>query len=124
MKYKNDIILVGVVLFIAVISLILFNVLSTKDDLKALVYYDDELIETIDLASLGEEVTIYKVMGEQGEVIIEAKYNAIRVVHSSCDQAYCENVGFSSSTSKPIICVPNKIYIKLVSNQAGVDIEL
>ena len=97
------------------ISLILFNVLSQKDDLKALVYYDDNLVETIELDDLGEEVTIYKINAENGEVTIEAKHNAIRIVHANCDRSYCENVGFSSSTSKPIICVPNKIFIKLVS---------
>ena len=108
-KYKNDIILVGVILLIAIISLILFNVLSKKDDLKALVYYDDVLVETIELSDLGEEIVVYNVNAENGEVVIEAKHNAIRIVHANCDQAYCENVGFSSSTSKPIICIPNKI---------------
>jgi hypothetical protein len=123
-KYKNDIILVAVILFIAIISLILFNVLSKKDDLKALVYYDDVLVETIELSDLGEEIVVYNVNAENGEVVIEAKHNAIRIVHANCDQAYCENVGFSSSTSKPIICIPNKIYIKLVSSKVEVDIEL
>jgi hypothetical protein len=123
-KYKNDIILVGVILLIAIISLILFNVLSKKDDLKALVYYDDVLVETIELSDLGEEIVVYNVNAENGEVVIEAKHNAIRIVHANCDQAYCENVGFSSSTSKPIICIPNKIYIKLVSSKVEVDIEL
>lgn len=123
-KYKNDIILVAVILLIAIISLILFNVLSKKDDLKALVYYDDVLVETIELSDLGEEIVVYNVNAENGEVVIEAKHNAIRIVHANCDQAYCENVGFSSSTSKPIICIPNKIYIKLVSSKVEVDIEL
>ena len=123
-KYKNDIILVSIILLVAIISLVLFNVLSKKDDLKAMIYYDETLVETIELSKLSDEITVYKVTGENGEVIIEAKHNAIRIVHANCDQSYCENVGFSSSTSQPIICVPNKIYIKLVSSKPEVDIEL
>lgn len=123
-KYKNDIILVSIILLLAIISLVIFNVLSQKDDLKALVYYDETLVDSIELSNLGDEIVIYKIMGENGEVVIEAKHNAIRIVHANCDQSYCENVGFSSSTSKPIICVPNKIFIKLVSNKTEVDIEL
>ena len=123
-NYRNDIILVSIVLFVAIISLVLFKVLAKKEDLKALVYYDDVLVETIQLSNLGEEIVIYNIDAENGEVIIEAKHNAIRIVHANCDQSYCENVGFSSNTSKPIICVPNKIFIKLVSNNSEVDIEL
>ena len=123
-SYKNDIILVGIILLIAVISLILFKVLAQKDDLKALVYYDEVLVETIELSNLTEEIVEYRVNGENGEVIIEAKHNAIRVVHADCDRAYCKMAGFSSNTSKPIVCVPNKIYIRLVSNKAEVDLEL
>ena len=123
-KYKNDIILVGIVLFVATLSLILFNVLSKKDNLEALIYVNDELVETIDLSKLGDEVVEFRVDGEDGEVVIEAKYNAIRIVHATCPQSYCKKQGFSSSTHEPIICIPNKIYIKLVSNNGGVDIEL
>ena len=116
-EYKNDIILVGIVLLVAVISLVLSKLLSQKDDLKALVYYDEKLLETIELSDLGEEIIVYKVNGEIGEVVIEAKHNAIRIVHSDCKQSYCENSGFSSNTSQPIICVPNKVYIKLVISE-------
>lgn len=123
-KYKNDIILVGVIIIVAVISFILFKVLDKSDNLTAMVYYDNTLVETIELSKLSEEVTVYKIDGENGEVIIEAKHNAIRIVHANCGQAYCENIGFSSRTSQPIICVPNKIYIKLVGSKAEVDIEL
>ena len=123
-KFKNDIILVVVLLLISVIGLLMFNIFSEKEDLKAMIYVDENLVETIDLSKLGEEVTSYKIQGANGEVTIEAKYNAIRIVHANCPSSYCENLGFSDSTIKPIICVPNKVYIKLVSNSNKVDIEL
>ena len=111
-------------LLLAIISLVIFNVLSQKDDLKALVYYDETLVESIELSNLGDEIVVYKITGEHGEVVIEAKHNAIRIVHANCPQSYCKNQGFSSSTHEPIICIPNKIYIKLVSDSNEVDVEL
>lgn len=123
-KYKNDIILVSIILFVSIISIILFNVLAKDDNLVAYIYYDDQLVETIDLSKLSDEISTYTIEAENGEVVIEAKHNAIRIVHANCSQSYCENQGFSSTTHEPIICIPNKIYIKLVSDSNGVDIEL
>ena len=123
-KYKNDIILVAIILLVSILSIILFNVFSKNDNLKALVYYDDVLVETIELSKLSEEITTYTIEAENGNVVIEAKHNAIRILHANCPQAYCKNQGFSSSTQEPIICIPNKIYIKLVSDSNEVDIEL
>lgn len=122
---RNDLILVGVILVLAVIGLIInYSIDNSDDNLVAYVYHGEELVYTINLEALGEEVVEYKVEGDVGEMIIEAKHNAIRVAVDSCRYHYCSNQGFVSSTNRPIVCLPNRVYIEIVGNSSSVDLTI
>lgn len=124
MKRRNDIILVIIVILVACISLLCMKLLNKQQQLIAYVYYKDELVHVIHLYELNEEIVVYTIEGENGEVVIEAKHNAIRVEKENSPYHLCSKQGFSSSTSEPIICLPNKVYIKLVGNQSDLDLEI
>lgn len=105
---RNDIILIGVVLVAAtILGGVLF--LNRQDGKVADVFYEDKLVLSVNLMIDRE----YTVDGELGEVILEVKDGKIRVKSENSPRHICSKEGYTSSQSKPIICLPNKIIIKV-----------
>lgn len=109
---KNDI---KLVLFLMLITLIFFLLKISNDSKEkvANVYYADELIKTISLSEDGD----YTVWGDNGEVVIEVKDNKIRVKEEISDRNLCSKQGYGDI----IICLPNKIVIKVENSDNELD---
>lgn len=124
-KHLNDIILASAILIIAIIATIVINVTKKDDNLTAYIYYESDLIETVELSKIPDDDVIgHYVTGALGEVLIETAKNQIRIIESDCPDKDCIHQGWINSTSQVLVCVPNRIYIKLVSNDATVDVEV
>ncbi len=109
---KNDIKLILIlVVFILVFFLYKFNNDSNKE--VAYVYYMDRVIEKIPL----KEDKQYTVKGFNGDVVIEVLNNKIRVVEENSPRHLCSKQGYSDV----IICLPNKIIIKVKKNDEELD---
>lgn len=107
---KNDIKLIIVILIIIIILLI------TKKEIKgttASVYYEDKLIKEIDLT---KDAT-YSVNGYNGQIILEVKQNKIKVLEETSKNHICSKQGYSNL----IICLPNKIIIKVNNIEEELD---
>lgn len=109
---KNDIKLIVVVFVVVILSIILLNIFK-KNGSFAKVYYEDDLILTIDLSKDNN----YKVDGYNGEVLIEVKDNKIRVEKENSPKHLCSKQGFIDSTMQTIVCLPNKIIIEIEGNK-------
>ena len=109
---KNDI---KLVLFLILIILIFFFIktLDNNKEKYANVYYNDELIKTISLDTDG----IYSVDGYNGEVVMEVKDNKIRVIEEISKRNLCSKQGYGDV----IICLPNKIVIKVENSDNELD---
>ena len=76
---------------------------------------------TIHVYSNGKEVfvmplsmdTIIEVQGKIGKSIIQIKQGKVRMLHSPCPLKLCEKQGFISTRGNEIICVPNRIVIRI-----------
>lgn len=109
---RND---MKLVLFLALFILVFFllkNINVSKDKV-ANVYYNDELIETISLNKDG----LYTVLGDNGDVVIEVSDNKIRVVEETSKRNLCSKQGYSDI----IVCLPNKIVIKVENSLNELD---
>ncbi len=106
---KKDFLLIIVVIIIISIMFIFTNMTKEKGD-TAEVYYEDKLILQIDL-NIDKE---YTVQGFLGDVVIEVKDKKVRVKKENSPQHICSKEGFISDSSKALICLPNKIVIKIV----------
>lgn len=103
---------------IVLLSFILMNLLlSTESDEKyAVIYYEGNEVERIDLKAI-TDTKEYIVMGKNGPVYIEAEPGKVRVTEETSPLHLCSVQGWSDSPIQPIVCLPNKIVIKIESNE-------
>lgn len=113
---KNDIKLIVVVIFIALIVFLIVH-LTKKEGNTIEVYYEDDLILTADI-NINKE---YKVEGALGEVIIEVKDKKVRVKKENSPKNICSKEGYISDSSRVLICLPNKITVKIVDKKNDID---
>ncbi len=57
------------------------------------------------------------IKGEIGYLIIQIKNKKVRVIKSSCPLKICVKTGWISSQGESIICVPNKVIIKIIGGK-------
>ena len=109
---RND---VKLVLMLCLILILFFLFRNFFDSSKKIanVYYNDELINSIPLNVDG----IYTVDGYNGEVVLEVNNGEIRVVEEISKHNLCSKQGYSDV----IICLPNKIVIKVANNDNELD---
>jgi len=109
---KSDIKLI-IILFI-VISLVFIFINATKEKgSMAEVFYEDKLVLSIDLNVDGE----YKVDGELGDVVLEVKNKMIRVKSENSPKNICSKEGYIGDSSRTLICLPNKIIVRIVGEK-------
>ena len=116
---RNDIILIASLLLVAIISLVLVLSSRQKNIYTAKVYVQNELRLTVDLRNDG----IYEIEGTKGNLKVEVKDHAIAVVESNCPHQDCVNMGFVSTSNRPIICAYNATYI-VIEGTATYDVEI
>lgn len=104
---KKDILLILITLLVSGV-LIFINKLNYTKSNYAYVYYENKVIKEIDL-SINDT---YTVKGYNGSVVIEVKDNMIRVKEETSKYHICSKQGFVKDNT-PIICMPNKIIIKM-----------
>ncbi len=97
------------VLILALLCLVsaAFLLLRPRGGLRAEIWLDGVLVETVDLASLTEEREIR--VGEH--VTVLAAPGRVRVLRSDCPDKLCEHMGWTSSPAKPLICLPNRVTV-------------
>ena len=118
---RNDLILIGSLLILAIISLVLVLTLKTKKNLQAKVYVQNEVVEVIDLSK--KEENDYYVQGLKGQVHIHTKNGGIAIVESNCPHQDCVNMGYVYETNRPIICAYNAVYL-IIEVKANFDVEI
>ena len=103
---KNDIKLIIAILIIITIFFIIYYLNFKKANL-AYVYYENNLILTIDLSI---------------DDVFEVLNNQIRVIEENSPRHLCSKQGFISNTGQSIICLPNKIIIELPNNEIDTEV--
>ena len=109
---KNDKLLLIIILPILLIIILIFKLSVSKSKI-AYVYYENKIILKIDL-SLDEKE--YNVRGYNGNVKIMAGNGKVKVLEEESNKHICSNQGYIESSHETIICLPNKIIIKIASN--------
>lgn len=119
MKNKKNIIAMLILLFISIICAISFYYIknSNKDGSIANIYLDGKLYKSIDLSEVKESYEIEINDDKDHANIIKVEPNGISIVEADCPDKVCINTGVIRDGSLPIICLPNKVVIKIESNE-------
>lgn len=112
---KNDFILIGIVLVISISFFLVFK-LNESDKKVANVYYEDKVVLTIPLND--NETNEYKVKGFNGDVIIETLNGKIKVREEKSPLHLCSKQGYISNSYESIVCLPNKVVIKIEDSES------
>ncbi len=81
------------------------------------IYSDGELIKTVSLS----ENTRFTVDRGDGYNVIEVQDGAVSVVDASCPDKVCIHTGAVSQGAVPIICLPNRLEVRVISADNNVD---
>lgn len=109
---RNDIQLITVLTVFLAICLIIINC-NKKEGNIFKVYYENDLILKGNL----NIDKIYQVNGYNGIVKIEVKNKKIRVITENSPLHLCSKQGFISKSYETIVCLPNKIVIKIENDK-------
>ena len=112
---KSDYILISIIILICIIML--FSLKKTSKSNVALIYYNDEVILKVNLDKKKE----YVVKGYLGNVVIETDINKIRVKEETSDKHICSKEGYIYTNNKSLVCMPNKIIVKIISEDNDLD---
>ena len=104
-------------IFIFVVSLIIagaFGVnyfVNTKNVDSIEIYMDNKLYKTYDINDK-EEI---KVKSKEGYNIVKIHDKGVEIIEASCPDKVCIHQGFITKSSESIVCLPNKVHIKITT---------
>ncbi|MDY3304739.1 MAG: NusG domain II-containing protein [Clostridia bacterium] len=84
----------------------------------ACIFDDGKLVQKIDLSNVSNPYKIELA----GNVILVEK-GQISMIDADCPDKLCIKQGAISDSARPIVCLPNKIVIKLTDDKDDVDID-
>lgn len=113
---KGDWLAIGVVAFLAVAVLLCFLPGKNEPAAYAEVYLNGQLVKTVSLS----ENQIFTVE-DQYVNEIAVKDGSIAFIHSNCPGQDCVHSGRIHSTGRSLVCLPNRVEIRVVSAQTDVD---
>ena len=112
---KNDLKFIFFLIFIGVFVLLMTRLKQTNESKMAYVYYDSNLVLTIDLSLEEKEYTI---KGANGDVLISAGDGKIKVEEENSPYHLCSKQGYITSSYETIVCLPNKVVIEIKDNES------
>lgn len=71
--------------------------------------------ETIKRVNLSVRPQMVSVYGALGTTTIEIREKKVKVVSSPCPQKMCVKMGWRGKNGETIVCLPNKVVVKIVS---------
>ena len=105
-------ILIIAVIFVLSAAVAVYQYVHKTPGRLAEIYQDGVLIQTVDL-SRDTEFTITNDAG--GYNRIQVRDGAIAVIEASCPDKVCIHQGAISDSAQPIVCLPNKLVIRIAS---------
>ena len=109
---KRDFILIFVVLIVVAFSFGINYFSNTKSVENIEIYVDNKLYKTY---SINDEEEI-KIANENGYNIVKIHNHGVEIIEASCPDKVCVHSGFITKPSESIVCLPNKVHIKITTH--------
>lgn len=106
---KSDLKLLIISLIFAILLLVIINY-NHGDKQEVVAYYEDKEVLRVPLTTN----QTYEVTGLLGPITIEVADEQVRVVSETSPLHLCSKQGYISKAYQSLICLPNKVVIKIV----------
>ena len=116
MKNKIIIGIISILFLAGVVGSVVVFSMPTKSHIRVL--SDEEVIYTADLTTA--EDVVFDVAYEGHVNTVEIRDHRIRVKEADCPDQTCVRMGWLSSSSMPIVCLPHRLVIEF-TDSADVD---
>lgn len=116
----RDIILIFVVLILCFLIIFIPRFFSSDNSKDAVILLGGEEIYRVSLTTSEDRTFI---LDEVPGMEFEIKDHKIGVIHSDCPDKVCVRTGFIDKSTQVIVCLPNRITVKIVDkNTDSIDI--
>lgn len=116
---KRDIVIIAILVLAAILSWVLYTDILGKKGTYAEIYYRSERVKTVALTPGREES--FSIPQELDVVFRLYEDGSIAFVRSDCPDQVCVHSGKLSLAGQQAACLPNLVYVKIVSDKADPD---
>ncbi len=109
---KGDIAVIAVIIIVAAVFALWSN--SKSEAVQAVITVDGEIVETVNLVSIKEKITI--IPATSPRVVITAENGEIRFEEAECEDKLCIACGNLSKHGDTAVCLPSKTVITVTGN--------
>lgn len=116
-KYRADIVLIGLLIIMAFISyIVIFNFMSKHGDVVE-VYSQSKLIKRVPL----DTDTEFEVKIDNHVNVVRVENGFVFMLDADCPDKLCKKQGKIHNSGETIICLPNKIVIRVEAEKQNSD---
>lgn len=102
-----------IITLVIILSAVIYLFGTSNKDFDVLIYVDGELYEQIDYNSYMNETR--NIVSGFGENTVKIDKNGVCVTESTCKDKLDVNSGYINKEGQSIVCLPNRLVIKLQS---------
>lgn len=117
-KYKNDIILLGIIIIVALVAIVVVNV-TKKQGTYVVVIYDQKEVAKY---SIKDDIEIKLTYEENKYNTLVIKDEKVYILDASCKDHICVKHHKISMIGETIVCLPNKTVVKIIGNDNEIDV--
>ena len=110
---KKDILLILGILVVITACYVIINVINSKNAGNIEIYVDNKLYKTVSINAKEE----FKIESRGGYNIVKIHDKGVEIVDASCPDKVCVHTGFINKPSQSIVCIPNRVSIKINTNE-------
>lgn len=110
---KTDYIIIWMVLLLVILSFLFIYFHNNGTPQWILIEVDGKLVEKFRLSEI-EPGKIIAIKGPLGSSLIEFGQAKVRMKESPCPDGICESWGWISELGQIIVCMPNKVVIRII----------
>ncbi len=116
---KNKVLIIIFALALALCAAVILIRGGGKDEAKtAEILLGGEVERTIDLSAAAEPYDL-RIESENGYNIVHVEGGAVSVTEADCPDKVCVKQGRITGSAYPIVCLPHKLTIRIVSGDGG-----
>ena len=117
MKHRIILIVIAAIFVIGIVGSAIVLTAPAKDTVR--IVSDGKVIRTVDL-STARDATFDVIYGDHVNTV-EIRDHRIRVLSADCPDKTCVNMGWLTSASMPIVCLPHHLVIEFTDSAGDVD---